>query len=311
MSDKILRIREYDTIICNEDYKTEYKYLPQNLFDNVEQFIREYTSSESGADALDFLKIGYRKGVGRTISVNNYVGLIEVNGRQSIEVLPKIDFAEKFLSDEDRDEETKRVFIRMLKTMKDFPGKSFNMANLNVSRMNLYEIFINMYVQEVYRLVKHGIKSSYVNQNNNLNYFKGKLDITNHIKNNLVHKERFYMSYDEYLVDRPENRIVKTTLEILLKKSNSFENQREINKLLNSFELVNSSINYQRDLSKITIDRTTEEYRMLIEWSKIFLFNKSFTSFSGNNLSRAILFPMEKVYEKDFWDVWMEGVNPG
>ena len=297
MGDKLLRVREFDTITCNDDYKNEYKYLSEDVFENVEQFIREYTSSDGGAEALDFLKVGYRKRVGKTISVNNYVGLIEVKGGHQIEVLPKIDFSDDFSSVEDADAETKRIFLKMLKTMKDFPGKSFNMASLDMSKMSLYEIFISMYIQEVRRLLRQGIKSSNLSQNDNLNYYKGKLDITNHIKSNLVHKERFYMIFDEYVVDRPENRIVKATLEKLRRISTSLDNQKEINKQLISFEFVNSSVNYQRDFSKIIIDRTTEQYRMLIEWSKIFLFNKSFTSFSGDNQSRALLFPMEKVYE--------------
>ncbi|VUX10794.1 5-methylcytosine-specific restriction enzyme subunit McrC [Streptococcus constellatus] len=38
-------------------------------------------------------------------------------------------------------------------------------------------------------------------------------------------------------------------------------------------------------------------YDMLIQWSRIFLMNKSFSTFSGEDHSRSLLFPMEKVYE--------------
>ena len=34
-----------------------------------------------------------------------------------------------------------------------------------------------------------------------------------------------------------------------------------------------------------------------MQWSRVFLLNKSFTTFSGENTSRALLFPMESVYE--------------
>ena len=34
-----------------------------------------------------------------------------------------------------------------------------------------------------------------------------------------------------------------------------------------------------------------------MQWSKVFLMNRSFTSFSGRQDSKAILFPMESVYE--------------
>lgn len=61
--------------------------------------------------------------------------------------------------------------------------------------------------------------------------------------------------------------------------------------------MVEPSKNYVKDFSKVSIDRNTKDYEMLMKWSKVFLFNKSFTTFSGNTSSRAILFPMEKVYE--------------
>ncbi len=288
----LLEVREFETIISNPDYKTEYAYLPDDIFGNLEDFIHEYTSAEGGSDALEFLKVGYKRNLGRTISVNNYVGLIQMKNGYQIEVLPKID-----LSDDDSNKETKKVFLKMLRSMKDFPSKAFTAANLQMSKMNLYEIFINMYIQEVRKLLRHGIKSSYVVQNDNLRFYKGKLDVSNHIKSNIVHKERFFMNYDEYLVDRAENRIVKATLEKLGRLTQSAENQKEIRQQLAAFEMVSVSHNYQKDFSKISIDRTTEDYRTLMEWSKVFLFNKSFTTFSGSTSSRSLLFPMEKVYE--------------
>ena len=36
---------------------------------------------------------------------------------------------------------------------------------------------------------------------------------------------------------------------------------------------------------------------MLMKWSKVFLKNKSFATFSGTESARALLFPMEKVFE--------------
>ena len=40
-----------------------------------------------------------------------------------------------------------------------------------------------------------------------------------------------------------------------------------------------------------------KEYELLIQWAKIFLLNKSFTTFSGKNAGKALLFPMEQVFE--------------
>ena len=185
----------------------------------------------------------------------------------------------------------------MLRSMKDFSGKTAANANLNPENMNLYEIFINLYIQEVRRLVKNGIKSSYLNQEENLNVYKGKLLVNEHLKQNIVHKERFYVVFDEYQANCPQNRLIKSTLLKLQQLTGRAQNSKEIRQLLVSFELVEPSKNYEKDFSKVVIDRTTKCYEVLLKWSKVFLKNKSFSMFSGTESARALLFPMEKVFE--------------
>jgi 5-methylcytosine-specific restriction enzyme subunit McrC len=291
---KLLEVREFERISCNPDFKTEYAYLPEEVFSDLEEFIHVFTADEEHADALEFLKIGYRRNVGSIISVNNYVGLIQMQNGYQIQVLPKIDFGDNQMGS---NEDTKKVFLKMLRSMKDFPSKVFNDANLKMDRMTLYEVFINMYLQEVRNLVKHGIKSAYVEREDNLRFFKGKLVVNEQIKQNAAHGERFYVRYDEYLVDRAENRLVKATLLKLQGISTSAENQKEIRQLLTAFENVQASRNYEKDFAKVVIDRNTKDYDMLIRWAKVFLLNKSFTTFSGGHNARALLFPMEKVFE--------------
>lgn len=293
---KLFEVKEFDSIICNSDYKDNdsYKYLVKKQFENLEMFIHEFSGSEENADALDFMRIDYRRNVGDRITVKNYVGLIQMKDGFQVQILPKISFGEEEDSGNAR---TKRIFLRMLRSMKDFPSKTFNDASLKVDQMNLYEIFINMYLQEVRHLVKRGIKSAYVSQEDNLRYYKGKLLVGQHLRANLVRKERFYVGYEEFLSNSPENRLVKSTLEKLQKITSSAENSKEIRQLLTAFELVESSTNYQKDFSKVVIDRNTKDYEMLMQWSKVFLMNKSFTTFSGSTTSRALLFPMESVYE--------------
>ena len=291
---KLLEVREFDKISCNQDYKTEYAYLPEAVFEDLVQFIHSSSGDLENADALDFLRVGFRRNVGDYVAVNNYVGLIQMRNGYQIQILPKIDFGDKADTDH---AETKKVFIKLLRSMKDFPSKVFNNADLKVTKMNLYEIFINMYLQEVQMLVKHGLKSSYLAQEDNLNTFKGKLIIKEQIKNNASHGERFYMRYDEYSLNRSENRIVKTTLLKLQSITSSAQNQKEIRHLLLAFEKVDVSTNYEKDFAKVTIDRSTIDYATLMQWSKVFLFNNSFSTFSGTTSTRALLFPMEKVFE--------------
>ncbi len=288
---ELFEVIEFETIVGNKEFKNQYRYLDKDTFADLIEFIHAFDSDEEESDVLDFIKIGYKRNVGETVTFKNYVGLIQMKNNYQIQVLPKIDFASG------EQDQTKQIFLRMLRSMKDFPSKVFSNANLKIDRMNLYEIFINMYLQEVRQLVKHGLKSAYVGVEDNLTVYKGKLMVNEHIKHNMAHQERFYVGYDEYQMNRAENRLVKSTLLKLQKITTSAENAKAIRQLLTSFELIEPSTNYDKDFSKVVIDRNTRDYEMLMKWSKVFLKNKSFTTFSGTESARALLFPMEKVFE--------------
>ena len=289
----LIEVKEFDTIAKNQDYKDQYIFLEEKSFEELYKYILSSDSGSSESDVLDFVKLGYNRNIVRTITFKNYVGLIQVNDKLQIQILPKI----ASLKDDKDKTKTKEIFLKMLRSMKDFPCKSFTKANLNIKKMNLYEIFINMYIQEVLHLVKRGIKSDYVNCEDNLPVYKGKLLVNEHLKHNYMHKERFYVSFDEYKENRPENKLVKSTLLKLQKLANSFENSKNIRQLLTFFELVDPSSNYDQDFSRVLINRNTKDYDNLIKWSKVFLKNRSFTTFSGDNSSSALLFPMEKLFE--------------
>ena len=70
-----------------------------------------------------------------------------------------------------------------------------------------------------------------------------------------------------------------------------------LKKFLSYLNLLYLFLNYQKDFSRIVIYRSTKDYDLLMQWSRVFLFNKSFTTFSGGHNARALLFPMEKVFE--------------
>ena len=291
---KVISVREYDTIICDESLKETggLVYLEEKYFRELEHFIKEYSAQSDEADILEFMKIGYKRGIGDTITFKSYVGIIELPSGFQVEILPKIS-----LDRDDNNTQTKKIFLKMLNCLNGFDGKTFSSASLNADTMNLYEMFIRMYIDQTWHLVKRGIKSDYITIEENLNVYKGKLDVNKHIINDAAHRERFYMMFDEYHVNRPENRLIKSTLIKLLKITKNTENSRAIRQLLYSFELVEESINYEKDFSSIALTRGMKDYEILIQWAKIFLLNKSFTTFSGKNAGKALLFPMEKVFE--------------
>ena len=154
-----------------------------------------------------------------------------------------------------------------------------------------------MFIDEVFYIVKRGLRCDYQTVQNNENSIKGKLVFSEHIKKNTTHKEKVFVEYDEFTVDRAENRLLKTALAYLYKSTRSAKNKTDLKTLLACFEGVEESPDYKKDLSMCKNDRNTSDYKNALIWCGVFLAGKSFTSFSGTNIAYALLFPMETLFE--------------
>lgn len=288
---KSITIKEYGSI-CAKPGIAGYEYLPEPAFSQLKEFILSNKSADT--DALELMGLTARKGVGEIITAKNYVGIITMKDGTTIEILPKI------YSEIDNDESgarTKKLLIEMLKTLRDTPYKTLQTSNVNIEKMNIFEIFIRMFIDELFFVVKRGLKCSYETIEENAHFFKGKMKFSQQIKFNLAHKERNYVEYDAFTVNRPENRLLKATLQYLYKHSSSSKNRTDIKSLLNSFGEVEASVDYKSDFSKYVADRNMKDYTTVLMWSKVFLMGKSFTSFAGSEVAVALLFPMETVFE--------------
>lgn len=185
----------------------------------------------------------------------------------------------------------------MLRTLKDFPFKSSNLANLKTQNLPLLEIFISMFLCELETLVKKGVKSDYIELEDNLKFLKGKLNINEQIKRNSIHKERFYVEYSEFLNDIKINQVIKTTLKFLYKKSNVSKNQQKIRELLFIFDDVSTCSDYKNFFANYAVNRQVKHYEQALLWCKIFLLGDSFTPHKGDDLALALLFDMNTLFE--------------
>ncbi len=261
----------------------------QDLFKAVDAFTRENFAT------VEFLKPGRDK-KGDFLQAQNYVGIIQTKSGDSLEILPKIHDNDNG-SNKEAVENSKRILLRMLKTFKNHPFKNINIANLKSLNLPLLEIFISMFLDEVSKLIKIGIKSDYIELEDNLKFLKGKLKISEQIRKNIVHKERFYVCYQEFSIDRAENRLIKSTLEFLYRRSKSSKNQRLIREYLFIFDEISSSSDINADFSRLKLNRQTKHYEQALLWSKIFLQNKSFGPYRGNDVAFALLFDMNTLFE--------------
>ena len=286
---KTYQITEYGSFVRDKEVQGSIS-LPQGTFDALESFI--LTNSSKETDAVEIMGLSARKGIGKIITAKNYVGVISMHDGTTIEILPKI-----YSNEAENVGKTKKLLVEMLKTLRNSPFKSLQTTSVDIEKMNIFEVFIRMFIDEVFFIVKRGVKCNYETVQSNEGVFKGKLKFSEHIRYNYAHKERSYVEYDEFNINRVENRLLKSTLLYLYRHSVSSKNKNDIKTLLNYFIEVEASVDYAGDFTKIVPERNTKDYDTALLWSKVFLLGKSFTSFSGSEVAFALLFPMESLFE--------------
>lgn len=261
----------------------EKHYVDTKAFEAIERFILE------NEEKAQYLKITTKRGFGKVLQAQNFVGVIQTKDGTTIEILPKI----KELSNQD----SRQIVLKMLKTLKNSPFKTLEHAHLKSENLPLLEIFIAMFLDELSQLIKKGIRSDYIAKEENTPFLKGKLKISEQIKYNTIHKERFFVAYDEFSSDRIENRLIKTTLHYLYKKSHSIKNQQRIREFLFVFDDISISNDIKNDFAKIKSNRQMKAYEQTLLWSKTFLLGNSFSPYKGDDLAFALLFDMNLLFE--------------
>ncbi len=274
-------LKEFEYLQYKDNTKDN--FIKKETFDSLEKFVLENEKT------AQYLKITTKNGFGKVLQAQNYVGVIQTKDGTTIEILPKIKNATT--------EKSKDILIKMLKTLKNSPFKNSSVANLKSSKIPLFEIFISMFLEELTVLVRNGIKSDYISKEENLKFLKGKLKISEQIKYNTIHKERFFVQYEEFISNRVENRIIKTTLQFLYNKSKLNKNQQRIREFLFVFDEIEISHNIKTDFSKIKLNRQMKDYEQVLLWCKTFLLENSFSPYKGNDIAFALLFDMNLLFE--------------
>ena len=284
----VYSITEYCSFVAEKEIPG-CKTLPGKTFEQLKDFVLSNRTEDT--DALDLMRVSYKKGIGEIITAQNYVGMIVMKDGTVIEILPKI------YSREEDESRTKQLMIDMLRTLRTAPYKNLQTASVNVAKLDVFDIFIRMFINEVFWIVKRGLKNDYQTVQQNENFFKGRLLINQNIRHNIAHKERCFVEYDDYNTDRPENRLIKTTLVYLLKRTHSAKNKSDLKMLISRFEQVELSESIEDDFRKCVTDRNMKDYEMALVWCRIFLQGKSFTAYAGSQVAIALLFPMETLFE--------------
>lgn len=270
-------------------------YLPPRSFEHLKQFVAENTDESVEIERAFSYHCKRRQ---EYIKVKNYVGLIETKDGTSIEILPKIYRNQIPETPQKAIQNTRHTFLKMLRCLRNAPFATIGNAHLKTQRFPILEVFITAFCTALDKLLQKGIQKNYITQTANEPFLKGKLLFQHHLRHNLMRQDRFYVQYDHFQENIPHNRLIKSCLLYLKNIVQLSNNQNHLRRFLFVFGAVPPSLNVAKDLAKTrTANRLFVHYRQTLQWVEVFLNRQSFTNFKGNHLNKALLFPMERIFE--------------
>ena len=147
--------------------------------------------------------------------------------------------------------------------------------------------------------LKRGLGREYIEQTESLSLLCGRIEISESIKTRSMLKKQLICSYDDFSVNSYMNRIIKTTMELLLHADISKDRKKELRKLLVFFgdvELLDvHTINWN-----VQYNRNNQTYWMLI--SICYLVVKGLLQTNSDGTTRLMDFldeqQMCRLYEK-------------
>ena len=164
---------------------------------------------------------------------------------------------------------------------------------------NTAELCAAILIKGVSFQIKRGLGKEYILQTEPLSTVRGKIDISSSIKDQTIIKKQLVCSYDEFSVNSYMNRIIRTTMELLLRSNISKPRKKELRKLLVFFGEVKpleiNSIDW-----RIQYNRNNQTYQMLI--SICFLIVKGLLQTTSDGTTKLMDFLDEqrmcRLYEK-------------
>ena len=294
-----LVVREYESLTgLNQDEQRD-----------LERFARvQWTDAQSQRRPVLTLRNGQ-------LYAENYVGIIETWRGTVIEILPKVDLSNA--GDDTRgarhtgeqtdgstglsngqDEDTKRVFLTMLRDWRGLGEAQFDAAGIRaIRRLDMLEAFVHLFLTNVVQLTRRDLARAYRTREANLPCLRGRILFPPHVRENLVDRSRFYVGYDEFTADRPANRLIHLALRRLVGIVRHPVNRQRLHQLRIVFSGVPPPRNLDDDWARHRVDRSMRHYDRVMPWVGLFLFGQGLATLAGPYVNRALLFPMEEVFE--------------
>ena len=265
----------------------DHAYVPKNAFEHL----CELSASFSKQGAKIFELAGSKR-----LKLDQYVGVIETPCGTRIEILPKhVDMKE---GDEQKIiQQERRLLQNMLSVSLHLSYREVGAADLNKFKQPLHEWIMTQFLTSFERLVQRGLRFDYNRVQEEQKFLRGQLQHVKYMRQPPTKKHIFPIEHDVYEVNRPENRLIRTALEVVCKKTKNANNWKLAQELRLMTSEIPRSAKIQQDFRQWQSGRLLALYADIKPWTELILGEYMPVSTQGEWHGMSLLFPMEKLFE--------------
>ena len=265
----------------------EHAYVPEKAFEHL----CELSASFSKQGAKIFELAGRKK-----LKLDQHVGVIETPCGTRIEILPKhVDVKE---GDEQKIiQQERRLLQNMLSVSLHLPYREVGAAGLSKFRQPLHEWIMTQFLTSFERLVQCGLRFDYNRVQEEQKFLRGQLQHVKYMRQSPTKKHIFPIEHDVYEVNRPENRLIRTALEVVCKKTKDANNWKLAQELRLMTSEIPRSAKIQQDFRQWQSGRLLALYADIKPWTELILGEYMPVSTQGEWRGMSLLFSMEKLFE--------------
>jgi 5-methylcytosine-specific restriction enzyme subunit McrC len=227
----------------------------------------------------------------RSLTVLNYVGVLETPCGTRLEILPKHTDAFESL------EETRRLLVRMVMEALHLKPRAGTMSDISTFKLPLPEWLAARFLQEASDLLRRGLRQDYQRVGAREVFMRGSLDVVGQIRSGPATRHLLSFKHDIFLFDRPENRLIRSAIELILSSTRSSENWRFARELCTTMAEIPETTDIKSDFARWSTDRLMADYATIKSVCELILLRQTPFAVAGLHHGLSMLFPMERLFE--------------
>ncbi len=251
-------------------------------------------TQESREESQRFLQFLHNT---QEIKARNYVGVIQFNGLR-INLLPKVFYQKgKSYTDQEVAAINKHIlwwlsYCRRLK----FPHY---LSSLSQTTSDFFEILIYLFARYTRQVLNNAIFQQYNEQEMDLAYVRGRLDMPRYIRENIARARWHRVScvFDEFGIDNQFNRTLKYVASLLHSVTQVEESRRLLGEILFILDEVPAQRSTAGDCARMRFNPMFSELEVIRDYCVLFLSHSVSYVYKNQMKLFAFLLPMEYVFE--------------